>query len=105
MDTDTYALLRRAVEERLQVVAWYQGYYRELCPHAIGRAEDGTERVMCYQFGGRGKRPLGGAGSPDNGRCFDIAHLRDVQVRVGEWHTAPNHAHHENCLHTIDTSV
>lgn len=34
-DGETYALIRSAIEKRLQVAATYKGLYRELCPHAI----------------------------------------------------------------------
>ncbi len=33
---DTYALVRRAIEERRQVFATYAGHQRHMCPHVIG---------------------------------------------------------------------
>jgi len=100
---ELYAMLRRAVADKLQVAARYQGYDREFCPHAIGWAKDGTARVLGYQFGGKSPGGLAEDGSPDNWRCFDINGLRLVQVRTGEWHTAPTHqAIRGRCLHRID---
>ena len=45
-----YGALRQALLDRNIVTTTYEGHYREVCPHAIGR-EEGQEKLFCYQFG------------------------------------------------------
>ncbi|ENX5829076.1 hypothetical protein ACFRB5_004549 [Salmonella enterica] len=36
---NNYDLIAEAIKGKLQVTAYYQGYYREMCPHALGKKE------------------------------------------------------------------
>ncbi|MGS1319406.1 hypothetical protein [Stenotrophomonas geniculata] len=46
----TYAIVRQAILDKHQITAVYDGYYREMCPHAIGE-KNGKEQALFYQFG------------------------------------------------------
>jgi len=49
MPGEFYELLRRAIVERRQVVAVYDGLRRELCPHRLG-TKNGRLQCLFYQF-------------------------------------------------------
>jgi hypothetical protein len=103
---DIYYLIRQAIERRQQVHAVYHGYYREMCPHAIGFNKHGEAQALFYQCGGESSQPLGPAGSPDNWRCLRLSELEDVSTKVGEWQTAPDHTRPNTCIfHRIDLAV
>lgn len=104
--TDLYSLIRRAIERKQQVLATYQGYYREMCPHAIGINRHGQQQALFYQFAGQSSTALGPPGSPDNWRCLRIDELQNVSFRDGEWHTAPHHTRPNSCVfHRLDLAV
>lgn len=98
---DTYALLERAITEREQVIATYDGVAREFCPHALGLKGD-QRHVLGFQFAGASKRGL-----PQGGdwRCFALDRLTNVATRPGPWHTDTNLFNPQTCLDTIEALV
>src|SRR5438876_8757334 len=99
-----YALVRRAVQEKLIVTGWYDGHYREMCPHVLG-TKRGREQALFYQFGGTSKSGLIKEGSPNNWRCVELAKLSKVSVSKGDWHMGPNHSRPQTCVDMIDVEV
>jgi hypothetical protein len=97
--TDTYHLIRQAIEKRQQVLATYRGYDREMCPHSLGVNKRGERQALFYQFAGESGHALGPPGSPDNWRCLRIDELSNVSVRGGDWHTAPAHTRPQTCVY------
>lgn len=103
---DVYDLIRQAIERKQQVLGFYHGYYREMCPHAIGLNKRGEPQALFYQFAGESSRRLGPPGSPENWRCIRVNELSDVSVRDGAWHTATDHTSRETCVfRQLDLSV
>jgi hypothetical protein len=92
-----YALIRRAIAEKLCVEAVFGGHRRQLCPHLIG-TRAGQPRALFFQFGGGSGRGLDPGG---DWRCLSIAGLSEVSVRAGEWHTT-SHSELQHCLDEID---
>ncbi len=104
MTTDTYNLIRQAIVNKQQIIARYDGYPREMCPHAIGR-KNNREQALFYQFGGSSKSGLGAQGSSSNWRCIPVSGLKDVSLRDGQWHTASDHTQRQTCVDDIDIEV
>ncbi|HET9847819.1 MAG TPA: hypothetical protein VFR68_04605 [Candidatus Dormibacteraeota bacterium] len=103
---DVYGLIRQAIERKQQVLGFYHGYYREMCPHAIGLNKRSEPQALFYQFAGGSSRPLGPPASPQNWRCIRIDDLSNVSLRDGEWHTASDHRSNETCVfQRLDLSV
>ena len=98
--SDTYALIRGAIEQRQQVHASYAGHNRLLCPHVIG-TKAGEPRVLFFQFGGGSSRGLAPGG---DWRCLSIAGLSEISVLDGEWRTRP-HSQPQTCIDEIDLAV
>lgn len=101
MITDTYEQLRRAVRERLQVSAEYDGRPRQFCPHVVGTTA-GEPRCFAYQFGGETSTGPLTAGA---WRCFRIDKLTGVRVRPGEWHTGAAPTRPQTCVKDVDVAV
>jgi len=100
MTDGTYALLRRAIEGRLQVHATYAGHRRRLCPHVLG-TKDGEPRALCFQFAGGSSRGLEPGG---DWRCLSLAGLSDLSVHPGSWHTTA-HSQPQSCIDAVDLEV
>ena len=105
MASKAYATIRDAIQRRLQVVAVYKGYRREMCPHLVGKSKDGVEQALFYQFAGDSSKPLGPDGDPRNWRCIALDELVSITTREGSWHSAGNHARPQTCVVAIDVEV
>ena len=104
MPGEFYELLRRAIVERRQVVAVYDGLRRELCPHRLG-TKNGRLQCLFYQIGGESKSGAIVDGDEGNWRCLPLDGLSDVQIRNGDWHSAANYVKPGSCLDTVDVEV
>lgn len=102
--SSNYDLIYKAIEERLQVTAYYQGHYREMCPHSLG-TKHGKHQALFYQFGGASSKGPITVGSTLNWRCIPIDGLTDVSLQKGPWHTASNHSQAQTCVDHIDIEV
>ena len=89
---NNYDLIAKAIKEKLQVTAYYQGFYREMCPHALG-SKKGRKQALFYQFGGESSKGTVTPGSTFNWRCIPIDGLTEVTLQSGQWYTAENHNH------------
>jgi len=100
----TYELLSDAIRNKRNVHAYYNGYYREMCPHVVGY-KDGRQNCLLYQFAGESSSGLEPDGSPKNWRCVSIEKLSQVEIVDGKWHTAPNHSRPQTCVDQIEVEV
>ena len=101
MNGDAYAILRQAIQNKLQVTCTYRGYPRELCPHVVG-TKDGRRQVLAYQFAGQSS-----SGLPPGGewRCMVVDEVENAQAREGPWHTGHSHTQPQTCVDHIDIEV
>jgi hypothetical protein len=103
--SSTYQIIRQAIIDKNQIIADYDGYHREMCPHVIGRKQ-GREQALFYQFGGDSKSGLDTTpDSPSNWRCIPIEGLSGVSAQSGNWYSAPNHSRPQTCVDEIDVDV
>lgn len=101
MDNDE--VVRDAIIRKQQIIADYNGYRREMCPHVVGR-KNGRVQALFLQFGGGSSSGL--SDDPeDNWRCIPVEDLKNVESRDGEWHTAPNHSTKQTCVDDIEVEV
>lgn len=98
----SYAVLRNAIVNKKQVTCTYRGFYREICPHVIGKGKDGHEMVLSYQFAGQSS-----TGLPPGGewRCMRVDEMSHVTSRDGDWHTGDNRSRPQTCVKDIDVEV
>ncbi|MEJ4046215.1 hypothetical protein [Erwinia sp. SLM-02] len=102
--SSNYEIIARAIREKLQITAYYQGYYREMCPHALG-SKNGRQQALFYQFAGESSRGAVLPGATSNWRCIPVDGLTDVTLRPGTWHSAENHSQAQTCVDIIDIEV
>jgi hypothetical protein len=101
LPSETYELIARAMAERQQVLCLYKGYQRALCPAILGHTK-GRERTLAYQLAGESS-----SGLPANGewKCFQVAEMRNVELRDGEWHSGVQHSARQTCVEVVDLDV
>lgn len=95
-----YELIRRAIEERRQVEALFDGRPRRFCPHAIG-TRAGERRTLVFQVGGDSSRGLPPGG---DWRCLAIDRLSEVGFAEGPWRTK-EHSQPQRCIDEVDLSI
>jgi hypothetical protein len=102
----SYDLIRQAILEKKAITAYYNGQYREMCPHVLG-SKRGVRHALFYQFAGQSNsRPIQPDGSSANWRCIDIDILSNVAIMdIDRWHTAPDHSRPQTCVDYIDVVV
>lgn len=105
MPSDAYAIIKDAILRKKIVVATYNRFRREMCPHVIGHGQNGAEQALFYQFAGESSSGLGPAGSRNNWRCIPISGLTNIEIIDGEWHSAPNHSRPQTCVKAVDVEV
>ena len=96
-----YDILKEALLARRQVMGVYHGLSRAFCPHALGW-KNGLAHCWAYQFGGRSKSGTPRPGGVRNWRCFVVDDLSELEVRDGEWFSAPDRDRQQNCIDSID---
>jgi hypothetical protein len=86
MPNATYILFRNAILGEQQVVCFYDGRLRELCPHIIGTNKRGEEVVLAWQFAGESSGPL------PQWRCLKLAEISDARRPLARGRLAPHDA-------------
>jgi GNAT superfamily N-acetyltransferase len=99
-----YLLVRQAIERRQQVVAYYRGHRREMCPHVLG-TKRGRAQALFYQFGGSSGSDTIVRGAVENWRCIPLDELTGVEVREGQWFSAETGGHRQRCVDEVDIEV
>jgi hypothetical protein len=100
----TYELLKQAILQKKPVSAYYEGYYREMCPHALG-TKDGEQRCFFYQYAGETSKGRVIPNSPANWRCMFVNKLSQVTILEAEWCTSDNHSRDQTCIDFVDVEV
>lgn len=98
---DIYDVIKEAILNKQQVIATYDGFQREMCPHVMG-FKNGRRQVLFFQFAGGSK-----SGLPPGGqwRCIPIDGLSNVTMRPGTWYTGPSHTKPQTCVDQIEVEV
>jgi len=99
MPSATYTLFRNAILGEQQVVCFYDGRIRELCPHIIGTNKRREEVVLAWQFGGESSGPL------PQWRCLKLANVNKARPRAGRWHEGSSHQTTQTCVSNIDLDI
>ncbi len=99
--TPTFLLFHRAILNRQQVTCFYNGRYREICPHILGH-KGGEETALVYQFGGDS---AGALISRDPWRCFHLANVDKAELRDGRWYSGDSHRSTQSCVDSVYIDV
>lgn len=74
-DDDVAALLADALHRRQAVQLLYDGAWRVVHPHALGRTSRGSLALLAWQTAG-----LGRSAAPEGWRMFDLARLGAAEM-------------------------
>jgi len=101
MASAAYMLFREAILHRKQVICFYRGKRREVCPHILGHTK-GEEKALAYQHAGESnsKLPPGG-----EWRCLVLSEVQDIELRDGPWHAGGSHRKTQSCVEVVDIDV
>lgn len=102
-----FELLREAIQNRKQVIAYYQGKRREMCPHVLGY-KDGRERCLFYQFAGESSKGIFPTQDPrarQNWRCLFLDEISNIELRDGQWHSISWHSKRQTCIDRVEIQV
>ena len=101
MSNPVLEVIRDAIRQRRQLTFYYDGLYREVCPHAVGM-KDGQWHLFVWQFGGSSRGGLKG----ENWRCMVVSHIASLTVRDGQWYRGWTKGYGpSSCIDIIDTVV
>jgi len=81
-----YAIIKRAIEEKHSLTAYYDNYVRHFSPHVLGLDRQAWPGTIGWQYGGgqRGGLPPGG------GWCFfHVWGLTDLRRNEDGWKAGP----------------
>lgn len=108
MQSETYKLLRTALQERRPVWAEYKDHIRLICPHILG-VKGGKLICLAYQIGGTSSQGPLVKNSLGNWRCFDVELLSNVAVvskqNASSWYTAHNYKPQSKSIDAVDIHV
>ncbi|WP_165943463.1 WYL domain-containing protein [Roseicella aquatilis] len=79
--------LADAVHGRRAVQLLYDGAWRVVHPHALGRSGNGKLQLLAWQTAGLGRSPL-----PEGWRMFDLARVGGVELLQAQFAPRPQPA-------------
>jgi hypothetical protein len=79
-------ILVQAINQKKRVSCYYDGYFREMCPHVIGW-KNGVHHILSFQYAGQSSKGL-----PPGGewKCMDVDGISQLQFIEGDWFTGPH---------------
>jgi hypothetical protein len=101
MTSSTYQLMVQAMKQRKQVLCFYKGFPRAVCPIILGHKK-GQERVLAFQFDGGASEGLPRGGE---WKCLELAKMDHVELRTGQWHAGRQHTEAQHCVDEVDIDV
>jgi hypothetical protein len=99
-----YELIRDAILNKKQIIATYNGFVRQMCPHTLGH-KHGRPHALFYQFAGGSSQGLDPTNPTANWRCLLVDELSGVLTCEGPWYTAPNYSRPQTCVDEIEVEV
>jgi hypothetical protein len=95
-----FSLIKRAIKDKVQIHATYNGHRRLMCPHLLG-TKDGIQHALFLQFGGGSETGLS-SNAKDNWRCLPLNELTEVAYFAGPFHSASNYSLDQSCIDKVD---
>jgi hypothetical protein len=97
-----YAIVKRAIEERQSLTAYYDSYVRLFSPHILGLDRQSWPAVIGYQYGG-GRR--GGLPSQGDWCFFHVWGLNDLRANDHPWMAGPSHGTPRHLISKVDVQA
>ena len=81
-----YAIIKRAIEERQSLTAYYDNYVRHFSPHILGLDRQAWPSAVGWQYGGG---PPRGRPAPRGWWFFHVWGLTDLKANDDGWKAGP----------------
>ncbi len=100
--SQNYDVIRQAMLLHKPVALTYNGFYREVCVHALGLNKFGREQALMFQYGGGSS-----SGLPADGewRCMAVANAQNVRIIEGGWRSRQDHEETQTCVAQVDVEI
>lgn len=97
-----YAMIRRAIEEKHSLSAYYDNYVRHFSPHMLGLDRQAWPSAIGWQYGGG--RP---GGLPERGEWsfFHVWGLTDLRLSGDRWHAGLPSGKPRHLIARVDLQV
>jgi hypothetical protein len=97
-----YAMIRRAIEEKHSLTAYYDNYVRHFSPHVLGLDRQAWPSAISWQYGG-GR--LGGLPARGEWCFFHVWGLTDLRLNGDGWHAGPPSGKPRHLITRVDLQV
>lgn len=97
--------MRASIRGLRPISALYEGRWRLLCPHILGRNKHGQVRILCYQFGGDSASGLQLQESSGEWRCLALDKVSRVSLLDSAWRTSADSVRRPKCMDRIELAV
>ncbi|MFI5149414.1 MAG: hypothetical protein ACHQRM_06740 [Bacteroidia bacterium] len=98
-----YVTVQKAITNKQQIYAVYNGYKRQLCPHQIGSIK-GVAHGFFYQFAGEDESGIARE-TELNWRCFPLDEMREVMYIEGSFYPKGKFVMPPSGLDKVEVSI
>lgn len=79
MSSKSVEIIKKAMDERRSISAYYGRYFRKLSPYELG-TKKGIYQCLFYQYGGESSSGNINGKSKSNWRCLKLNKLEQIQI-------------------------
>ncbi len=72
-------IIKKAMDERRSISAYYGRYFRKLSPYKLGTKKE-SYQCLFYQYGGESSKSIINSKSKYNWRCLKLDQLKQIQI-------------------------
>ena len=103
MSSKSLEIIKKAMEERKSISAYYEGYFRKLSPYELG-TKKGKYQCLFYQYGGESSKGIINGKSKYNWRCLKLDKLEQIQI-LDEPLEKPEIVSHKRPSYCVDNVI
>ena len=96
-------IIKKAMDERRSISAYYDRYFRKLSPYELG-TKKGSYQCLFYQYGGESSKGIINNKSKYNWRCLKLDKLKQIQI-LDEPLQKPEMVSHKKPSYCVDNII
>jgi hypothetical protein len=97
-----YAMIKRAIQEKHSLTAYYENYVRQFSPHILGLDRAAWPSTVGFQYGGGRK---GGLPAEGEWCFFHVWGLTDLRRNDDGWKAGPAHGKPRHLIAKVDVEA
>ena len=103
MSSKSVEIIKKAMDERKSISAYYDKFFRKLSPYELG-TKKGKYQCLFYQYGGESSKGIINGKSSYNWRCLKIDKLERIQI-LDEPLQKPGIVSHKRPSYCVDNII